>query len=273
MRLPPSLLALPAAAAVLSAFGAAAAPPADDYRWSGVLAPGQRVEIKEVYGSIRAEPTDGREVEVVGVRREAGGRDAEVRVEAVPHADGVTICVVYPGEHGRPANACTPAHGLNVNNPQAQTRYDFTVRVPRGVSFRGATVEGDVNARGLPADAEVSTVEGSVDVSAAGAVQAANVNGSVHARMGAAEPAHDLQFSSVNGNVVLEVPPSFRADVEATLMSGQFVLDPALQRRARLSVARDRIVQETTRGTIGGGGHLLRMYTVNGNLEIRAAAR
>ncbi|MBA3969471.1 MAG: hypothetical protein H0X52_05160, partial [Gemmatimonadetes bacterium] len=62
-----------------------------DFRWSGVVPAGQRVEIKGVFGDVRAEAASGSEVEVSAVRR-AGrqGRVEDVRVETVKHEGGVT---------------------------------------------------------------------------------------------------------------------------------------------------------------------------------------
>ncbi len=236
-----------------------------DFRWSGVVPVGQRLEIKGVTGSIRAEAGRGNEVEVSAVRR-AGrqGRVEDVRVETVRHEGGVTICAVYPTPaNAKTPNRCTPGENWQVNNQNNDVRVDFVVRVPRGVHFMGKTVNGDIEARSLPANAQVSSVNGSVTVSAAGVVEASTVNGSIDAAMGTANPGRDLEFRTVNGSITLQVPADFRAQVRASMLNGDLNSD------FPLTMHRRRFVGQNAEGEIGSGGRNLRLETVNGSIEIR----
>lgn len=237
-----------------------------DFRWSGALAAGQRVEVKGVTGDIRAEPSGGSEVEITAVRR-AGRRGSaeEVRVETVRHGDGVTVCAVYPAPAGKPANRCTAGEGWEVNNQDNDTRVDFVVRVPRGVHFLGATVNGRVQARSMPADATVSSVNGAVEVSAAGIVEASTVNGNIDAATGTAAPGRDLRFQTVNGNITLRVPADFGARVHASMLNGELVSD------FPLTMSRGRFVGRSAQGEIGRGGRTLHLETINGAIRIRRA--
>lgn len=258
-----AFLAVPSAALLLAA-ARNDAPAQQDFRWSGPVAAGDRIEIKGVNGAIRAEPASGNQVEVTAVKR-AGrrGEVEDVRIERVAHDGGVTICAIYPsGRRGRP-NRCTPGEEWNTRVEDNDVRVEWVVRVPRGVHFRGANVNGAVSARSMPADAHVSTVNGAVTVSAAGVVEASTVNGDIDASTGAADAGRDLSFQTVNGDIVLQVPASFRARVDAELLNGRIRSDFPLQ------VTRGRYVGSTAEGQIGSGGHRLKMETVNGNLEIR----
>ncbi|HEV3050533.1 MAG TPA: DUF4097 family beta strand repeat-containing protein [Longimicrobium sp.] len=238
----------------------------EDFRWSGRLAAGQRLEIKGVNGGIRAEPASGNEVEVVAVKR-AGreGRVQDVRIERITHGDGVTICAIYPSANGRRPNRCTAGEDWSTNVQDNDVSVEFTVRVPRGVDFLGATVNGNVRAQNLPGDAHVSSVNGSVTASAAGVVEASTVNGTLNVQTGAADPGRDLEFTTVNGNINLTVPAGFRADVRASLLNGNIESDWPLD------IERGRYVGQNGRGQIGRGGHELKLETVNGNIEIRRA--
>jgi hypothetical protein len=73
-------------------------------------------------------------------RRIAPGKTVEIR--AVEHDGGVTICAVYPNSDGRP-NECRAGGGHN-NTRDNDGEVHFTVRIPRGVVFAPATVNGDV---------------------------------------------------------------------------------------------------------------------------------
>lgn len=266
MRIPSSLR-LPALAVVFgTACAAGAQPPQQDFRWSGTMAAGQRLEIKGVHGAIHAEPAPGSEVVVTAVRR-AGrkGRVEDVRIERVAHGNGLTICAIYPSPGGSRPNRCTAGDEWQSNVQDNDVSVEFTVRVPRGVHFLGATVNGAVRAHNLPADATVSTVNGAVAVSAAGVVEASTVNGNIEASTGSANPGRDLDFTTVNGNVTLQVPANFRARVRASLLNGDIGGD------FPLDVNRGRFVGESATGQIGAGGHELHLETVNGNIAIRRA--
>lgn len=254
------LLALPAALLALAPDAAAQ----DDFRWTGTLAAGQRLEIKGVNGAIRAERASGNQVEVTAVKRRGEhGRVEEVRIERLEHDEGLTFCAVYPsGRRGR-TNRCTPGDEWSTNVENNDVRVEWVVRVPRGVHFLGATVNGAVSARDLPADASVSSVNGAVTVSAAGVVEARTVNGDVDATTGRADPGRNLEFATVNGDIVLRVPSDFRARVNASLLNGRIDSDFPLE------IERGRYVGASAEGQIGRGGQRLKMETVNGNLQIR----
>jgi len=243
-----------------------AAPRSDGFRWRGALAAGRVIEIKGIHGRVEAAPATGGEVEVVAEKRGRRSNPAEVRVEVVEHAEGVTICAVYPTPDGssRP-NVCAPgeAGGMNVRNNDVSV--DFTVRVPAGVRFYGRTVNGDVEAQNLTADVDVSTVNGSINVSTAGLVSAKTVNGSITAAMGRADWTDGLEFQTVNGAIELSLPASLSAEVEAETLNGDIQTDFPLTVTGRFS-------KRHLTGTIGGGGRELRLKTVNGSVHLRRAA-
>jgi hypothetical protein len=261
-----AFLAVPAAALLLAAAARNDLAPQEDFHWSGTLAAGQRLEIKGVNGAIRAEPSSGSQVEVTAVKRRGRrGSVEEVRIERLAHDDGVTICAVYPTGRRNRTNRCTAGEEWNTQVDNNDVRVEWTVRVPRGVHFLAANVNGPVSVRDLPADALVSTVNGAVTVSAAGVVEASTVNGDIDATTGRADAGRDLRFATVNGDILLRVPASFRADVDASLLNGNIESDWPLE------ITRGRYVGASAEGEIGRGGHRLKMETVNGTLQIRRA--
>ncbi len=162
------------------------APPAaaQDFKWHGALARGKTLEISGVNGSIVASRASGNEAEVTAVKHGRKSDPADVEIRVVEHADGVTICAIYPARRGR-RNSCERG-GSDQRNENNDVEVRFTVKVPAGVEFEGETVNGDITATDLPADVEVSTVNGDIEVTAAGRVEATTVNGSIDATMGSA---------------------------------------------------------------------------------------
>ena len=76
--------------------GAAQAAAQTDFQWHSRLATGQTIEIKGINGDVRATASSSGEVEVTATRSARRSNPADVRIEVVPHAGGVTICAVYP---------------------------------------------------------------------------------------------------------------------------------------------------------------------------------
>lgn len=260
------------AACAASPVAAVTAPPAAgprqqgaEFRWREPLAAGRVVEIKGVNGNIDAKPAAGGEVEVVAVKRARRSDPDEVRVEVVRHAEGVTICAVYPNVEGQPANTCAPGNAGRMSTRNNDTSVNFTVRVPAGVRLTARTVNGKVEANNLSADVAAKTVNGSINVSTAGLARAETVNGSITVQMGRADWRDELEFKTVNGAIDLSVPASLSAQVEAKTVNGEISTDFPVTVSGGLS--RRRLT-----GTIGGGGRDLRLETVNGSVHIRRAS-
>jgi hypothetical protein len=250
-----------AAAALVVNFGAGIAA-AQDFTWAGAIPQGRAIEINGINGDVRAEPSGSNQVEVVAVK--SGRRDdpASVRIEVVPHGGGVTICAVYPGRSDAQPNECGPGDRgrNNVQNNDVTVR--FTVRVPAGVTFIGKTVNGDVEAVRLNGDVEARTVNGSVTFSTTGGGRASTVNGSIRGEMGRADWSDTLEMKTVNGSITLTVPASLNTEVRASTVNGDLTADFPMTVQGRIS--RRRI-----EGTIGGGGRLLSLETVNGSITLK----
>ena len=234
----------------------------DDFEWRGRVDRGQTVIIAGVNGRDEAMEVSGTEVEVRAIKREGRRGDPDdVRIEVIEHSGGVTICAVYPSRGSRPNECREDGHGrMNVENND--TKVEFTVRVPAGVHFTGRTVNGDVKVRGLSANVRASTVNGDVDLSTSGYANATTVNGSIHAVLGSGDWNGDLEFETVNGTITVELPPGIAADVRASTVNGHIETDFPLTVQGRWG-------PREMRGTIGGGGHELRLETVNGSIRLR----
>ena len=250
------------AAAILSATPAAA----QDFHWTGTLAPGKRLEIKGVSGDIRATLASGTQIEVTARKTGRRSDPDEVRIEVVPFEDGVTICAVYPtGRNARRENSCESGHHWSSSTEDNDVQVNFTVSVPAGVIFAGQTVNGDMEAEGLRGDVEASSVNGSVRVSTTGLAEASTVNGSVSATLGRADWVGEAQFTTVNGGITLTLPAGVNTEVRAETVNGDLDTDFPLTVTGRFGPRRFR-------GTIGNGGRTLHLTTVNGSIRIRKAS-
>jgi len=228
-----------------------------EWNWEGSVPSGGTLEVRGVNGSIRVEAAPGDRAEVHAVRQGRRDDPSEVRIEVVEHSGGVTVCAVYPGS----SNRCRPGGGgMQVRNNDVQV--EFTVRVPAGVGVELRTVNGEVDVQGASGMVRAGTVNGSVRVEAGGRVEASSVNGNVRVMMGDLGDEEELEFSTVNGGIDITLPGSAGARVDARWVSGGFTSDRPLQVSGRTSSRR-------LQGTVGEGGPLLRLSTVNGEIRIR----
>ena len=177
-----TILAAVAAAALAVPALAAAEARQEEFHWAGKVAAGAAVEIKGVNGGIVATGAAGGGVEVTAIKKGRKSDPAEVKVEVVEHAGGVTICAVYPSS-GAP-NECKPGEGGRMSVRDNDVNVEFRVKVPAGVRFVGRTVNGGIEASGITADAEAHTVNGGVELDATGTARAETVNGGITARLG-----------------------------------------------------------------------------------------
>ena len=255
-------------ATILLAFAVAAAPALaqagqEEFHWTGKVAAGQAIEIKGVNGGITATGSTGGDVEVTAVKKGRKSDPGDVKVEVVEHAGGVTICAVYPSD-GAP-NECAPGKGGRMRVRENDVNVEFRVKVPAGVRFLGRTVNGGIEASGLKADAEAETVNGGVELDSTGTARAQTVNGGITARLGRADWEGTLKLETVNGGIEVRMPSDLSTDVRASTVNGDISTDFPL-------TVTGKIARRKLEGTVGSGGRMLEMKTVNGGIELKKAA-
>jgi DUF4097 and DUF4098 domain-containing protein YvlB len=142
--------------------------------WTAPLAAGQTIEIKNVNGSIRAEPAQGDDVEIIALQ------NGDAQVSILQHEGGLLV-----------------RNGANVP-------VDFLVRVPKHVRLIARTINGAVDAKQLDSPTEAHTVNGDIHLSTTGSATAETTNGSIEAALG--EIADGANFRTVNGHISLHLP-------------------------------------------------------------------
>jgi DUF4097 and DUF4098 domain-containing protein YvlB len=181
----------------------------------------------------------------------------EVR-KAGANEEDVVICAIW---NDRTECDEDGYHSHNVRNNDVSVQ--FRIAVPRGVKVGVSTVNGAVGVEGATSEVEASSVNGEVEAtSSGGPVTASTVNGSVTARMGRFDNDEDLNFSTVNGSVVVEFTGDLDADIELSTVNGSFHTDYPVTLNGRLD-------PRHLRAKLGRGGRRIRLSTVNGNVEIR----
>jgi hypothetical protein len=248
------------------------------FKWTGKVAAGKTFEVRGINGPMRATAASGPDVELVAIRSGRRNDPESVKIEVVPHADGVTVCAVYPSKDASRPNECKPGGGGRMNVRNNDVNVEFELRIPKDVNFEGRTVNGSIEAD-IEGRAALSTVNGRIQVIAGTLTEATTVNGSIRAEVksnvnsaerdsaapGAARSlalGHDIKLSTVNGSVHLNLPEGVNADVSAKTVNGGITSD-----FAEIEV-RKKWGPRSAEGRLGHGGRELDLATVNGGIRI-----
>jgi hypothetical protein len=222
-----------------------------------VPAGSRTIEVWGLNGNIRATHSASESLIVDAVKRGQKNDPEDVRIEAEITTDGARVCARYP----RPSGALNECGG-NQDVKNNDVIVDFTVQIPPGARLVAHTVNGSIGAEDMQGPVDATTVNGGIDVVSTHRVSAATVNGSIDVTMGPLGWADPLEYTTTNGSVLLRVPPSSDARVDAAATNGVVTMELPLTATERQD--RHRLV-----GQIGKGGSRLRLETLNGNIEIR----
>ena len=234
---------------------------ADPFEWSGPVGEGQVVEVRGVNGAVYVVPSDGDEVVIVAEKTARRSDPDDVAIEVIEHADGVTVCAVYPSSERGRENRCGPGDEYRNSVRNNDVSVEFRVEIPRGVRLDARTVNGEIEATELTADVDARTVNGDIEVTTQGFARAETVNGSITAEMGRWMPV-GAEFSTVNGSIDLDLPDDVDADLDASWVNGSLESDLPF-------TVDGRITRRSARGQLGDGGPDLEIKTVNGSIRIR----
>ncbi|RIV17259.1 hypothetical protein DYU11_32645 [Fibrisoma montanum] len=156
---------------------------------------------------------------------------------------------------------------------------DFTVKVPRQMNLRIATVNrGDVTVKDVTGSLRVRNVNGAIRLTnAKGATDAHTVNGNVEANY-LANPPEKSSYYTLNGDIKVSYPANLSADLQFKSFQGEFYTDFPEAEILPIQVVKneerrgDKTVYKLNKNTsirIGTGGKTFRFETFNGNVYIK----
>jgi len=244
--------ALAAAVLAIGAFGAVQAfgstGSQQEFRQSYALAAGGSVIIDNPYGDVRISAWDREEVRIEAIKSAPDSRrldDAQIVVDST--SDTLSIRTQYAG-----ADAEHPASvKYRITVPRSANLDDVHL-VNGGLSIRG--LQGAVKATSVNGDIRAERLEGTADLS--------TVNGQVEADFHRISPANAISLRSVNGPIVLSIPPGAGAQLLAQNLSGGILTDfgsPEVGERGHRFHA-----------ILKGGGARIHLENVNGGISIHS---
>lgn len=232
----------------------------EEFKWNERIDAGRSVKATNINGTITVRQGSGDRVEVTAVKRWRRGDPASVRISARKDGGDIRVCPLYDDQDD--CNDNNDRNRRRNSDNRNDVVVDFTILVPRGVHLVAGTVNGAVSVAGVTEDVEVATVNGDLTVeSGRGRLTASTVQGAIHARVNTRPSA--MEFTTVNGGILLELSSDMGADVEMTTVNGEIRSDFGVVVTGRWSAG-------NIRTHVGpAGGPRARLTTVNGSIELR----
>ncbi len=184
-------------------------------------------------------------------------------------------------------------HGLSVEEDNNTVRIhssgastgELLIRVPYATSLKLECMNGgDMKVNRVSGDIELQNMNGAVTATnVSGSVVAHSLNGRVLVSMDKIAPGKPMSFTSMNGDVDVQLPADTKGTLRMKTDHGEIYSDFDVKVNAsagpvvedgRAKGGKYRIkVDQTTVGTINGGGPDLTFKTFNGNIYIRNKPR
>ena len=135
-------------------------------------------------------------------------------------------------------------------------------------AVNGKTSGGNVTLRGCKGGADVKTAGGSIEVENDGPVLAKTSGGSIRCQLQEAVSSQNLllDLETTGGSINVSLVPDIAATVEARVLGGSVTTEFPVAVETTGTVKPDQL-----HGTINGGGSLLRLFSVGGNVILRKA--
>lgn len=254
-----------AAGAVTAASLSAQDSNGNDFHWTGNVASGHWLRVRNLSGTIHVQAASGNDVVVDAHKHWRHGDPEEVRFTVDKTSDGdVVICALWGNESSCDEDGYH-SHMHHHHDDDNDVSVEFTVQLPKGVNIGTSTVNGGVSVDGATGRVQASTVNGSVEAATLGGpVEASTVNGDVEVHMHSTSDAMDLNYSTVNGSIRVYMPSELNADIELSTVNGSFHSDYPLALTGRID-------PHHIHAAIGSGGPRVRCSTVNGSIDLRKA--
>ena len=213
------------------------------------LQSGGSFQLENVNGSVQVEGWARDEVEVSAVKTaESDPRDLErVKIEVDDSQPGqVSVHTRYPKGEG------------------VEVAVEYHVHVPYRVLLGNVeTVNGSVIVRGVEGGGELRSVNGNVEVlDSSGRFSEKTTNGNLRLELRQLLDGGPMNLETVNGSVVLGLPPTAHADVKVLSMNGDVYSELPTSSTVGFPGAR------SLHAKLGSGGGQISVRTINGGIRL-----
>lgn len=234
----------------------------DDFHWERRLAPGQRVHARNINGDITVSPSSSGRVEIVGIEQGSSRAADRLTASVQETDDGVIVCVVRADSDDECDGNGYHHHG-DGNDDWGHASMKLDIRLPSSIGIDASSVSGNVDITGAEGDVRAASVSGNLRLERlrASSIEARTVSGEITTSIESLTGSGPLSFKTVSGDVRLDVPRNFDADLSMTTVSGELDSDFQMTLGGRMS-------QRRVEARIGRGGRNLDLATVSGDVRL-----
>jgi Toastrack DUF4097 len=212
------------------------------------LAAGGSFWLENVNGSVKVEGWSRDEVEVEAVKiAKNDPRDlGRVKIDVQSRPGQLLVHTLYPQGAG------------------VEVAVEYHVYVPSRILLSSVeTINGSVLVRGVAGSGDLRSVNGNVEVlDSSGRFNAKTTNGNLRLELTRLRDGAPMNLETVNGSVVLGLPPGADADLTVLHMNGEFSSELPVTSTAASTTAR------AFRAKLGMGGGEICVRTVNGRIRL-----
>ena len=258
-------LSILAVVAVVTSCGDRQTYPARNFSWTGDIAPGSTVNVRNIDGAIAIVPSTNEKLSVDAIILNAA--PTAVQVKQATNGDNVYFCTLLGS---RTSDGCESTGGKHETrfSPFSlfSRRHPITVRytlhVPNGVRVAVETVNGKIAAQNIGGDVKASTVNGNVTVSTTnGTVNAETVNGSIIASMASLPDSGDVRLETVNGSITSVIPEGIGGSISLENTNGSISANypnavPDKDNKHHMTIKLDESARRVRLETVNGSVNL-----------------
>jgi len=223
---------------------------------------GGELTLKNTNGKITIETWDREEVLVEAIKKVKADSQKEaqelleaIEIEMNAHGNELQITTDLQRKSGNGFLGAIFGKHQNVS-------VTYNLKVPQKFNVDIKTVNGRVASADLNGKQFYRTTNGSIDIkNASGVVSAKTTNGSIKIYLTDAKEHEDMDFSTTNGSIELNLPKDIAANIDAKTTNGKVKTDFPITVKGTLS-------RKKMRGKINGGGGNISLHTTNGGIRI-----
>ncbi|MDQ2766363.1 MAG: DUF4097 family beta strand repeat-containing protein [Gemmatimonadota bacterium] len=237
--------------------------PARTFSWTGDVAPGSTLNVRNIDGSIAILSSPNGKLTVDAVILNAA--PTAVQVKQSTNGNDFYFCTLLGS---RTSDSCENTEGKHDTHFSPFTLFSrhhpitvrYTLHVPAGVRVAVETVNGKIAAQDIAGDVKASTVNGDVVVSTTkGTVNAETVNGSIVASMASLPDSGNVHLETVNGSITSLIPEGIGGSIDLDNTNGSITAnypnavpdkDDKHHMRIKLDEGKRRVTLETVNGSV-----------------------
>ena len=235
-----------------------------------------KLNVGLINGSIKIIAYEGKDVVIDAVAETEKKRD---RAEARDNSAGMKRITAG---NGLDISAEEKNNRITVNSNSWRMPVNVTIKVPQSeATLKLSTINnGDITVSNVSGELEVSNTNGPIHLNnISGSAVANTVNGAITVTFKSIDAKAAMAFSTLNGNLDVTFPATFKANVKLKSDMGEMFTDfdidadktqPKSNRTNQNGMYRVN-VENWVYGKINGGGPELMMKNMNGNIYIRKA--